>query len=193
MKSIYVFYLNKELNFVENVDSLAEMFFDKNSKNKNSLIDFKNKKNSYTYICEFNSKFKRKPETISVLFYPLNLDVNNINVYNFLELIVLKSIKRAQFLSKEPIDESKEKEILSKIIGRFNIYYSFKKEFLTYKLKNSKENCLNIIDLVNEIFCEILISHLLINGNKRLATMLLTNFLYQFGFYLKYTKSSFEN
>ncbi len=125
----------------------------------------------------------------------MNLNACEESVSNFLNSVVQKSIKEAESLSLEPIDETKGKEIYSKIVLKFNKYL-LNKEHLTpyfnFEDKTQTEN-LDIIDLVNEIFCEVLVSHLLINGNKRLATTLLVNFLYYFGFYLKYTKESLKD
>ncbi|MDE5553190.1 MAG: hypothetical protein K2I67_01440, partial [Malacoplasma sp.] len=71
--------------------------------------------------------------------------------------IVDKSIKDASNLSIEPIDESKAEEVLVKIKSKFNLYYRYKNDLLTPDIIYTS-NFLSIIDLVNEIFCEILIS-----------------------------------
>ena len=193
MLTINVFYINNNKDLI-NIDLLIKYFFEKKSKFRNKKIKLVNKTQANLCTCTFNQK--RNKTNIFVAFQELNLNAFEESVSTFLKSVVHKSIKEAESLSLEPIDETKGNEIYSKIVLKFNKYL-LNKENLTpyfnfeYEEKTNKN--LDIIDLVNEIFCEVLVSHLLINGNKRLATTLLVNFLYYFGFYLKYTKASLKN
>ncbi|WP_159203672.1 death-on-curing protein, partial [Mycoplasmoides pneumoniae] len=149
------------------------------------LVTFLEKeKDCQSCICLFKSKLSSSFE-IRVKFNELNLDASDEKTKEFLRYIVSKSINNAKFLSSEDFDDKKEDEILSIIENTFNSY-CYKNDLLSPSLY-CKEGRLNIIDLINDIFCKVLTFHKLSNGNKRLATALLVNFLYTFGYYFKWT------
>lgn len=191
MKTLNIFYLAHQ-NIKNNLQSLINSCLKENGKFKNSLIDFFEQINDCECICLLHSHFSPSPTKIKVCFYELDLDLNQDYVLNFIKEIIVDSIKKASLLSKEPLDIFKSNEIFSKIEGKFNTYFSYKNSLLVPDIECC-EPYLSIIDLANEIFCEILVSHLLNNGNKRLATVLLTNFLYSLGYYVKYTRSALTN
>lgn len=194
MLKLNVFYIAGQRKV--DLNSLIDSCLKKNGKIKNSSIDFIEKINDNECLCLLTKtkSFLKiiEPTKIIVCFHRLNLDLSQKDVSNFIKEIISNSVNKASFLSKEPLDTTKKDEIFSKIKSKFNNYFSYKNDLLVPDIESS-EPFLNIIDLANEIFCEILVSHLLNNGNKRLAVMLVTNFLYSLGYYIKYTKSDHEN
>lgn len=190
MKELDIFYITKD-NKKDKLQLLIDSCLQEQGRFRNSLIKFIEQSKDNECLCLFNSHYS-DPIKIKVVFKELNLDLSKDDSVNLVKSVVFKSIKMANEISNEPLDISKEDEILGKIKSKFNFYFSYKNDLLVPDIECSS-SFLSIIDLVNEIFCEILISHLLNNGNKRLATMLLTNFLYFLGYYMKYTKSTFTN
>lgn len=191
-----VFYITAE-DKKPNFDSLIKSFFGSNKVIKNSSVKFVKKISENKCLCILTKSKEYieipKDTKICVCFEELNLDLStnkDSKTEKIIKDVIFEYVDKASCISNEPLDKSKNKEIFAKIVNKFNSYFSYKNKLLVSEIK-CDNHCLNIIDLVNEIFCETLISHLLINGNKCLDTMLLTNLLYSLGYYMKYTYSKY--
>lgn len=107
---------------------------------------------------------------VKLLFVKIDLET----IYKYSEKLVDISFEDAKYISNDPLDckvESK-KNVVSLIQSMLYIY--------------DNEEPKDIVYLISNIFKSILVGHYLVNGNKRLASMILFNFLYIFcGLFLK--------
>lgn len=103
-------------------------------------------------------------EGVQLTFVKIDLKV----IHKYIEKLVDISFNDAKYMSTDPLDctENSKKNIMSLINS---ILYLF-----------DNEEPRDIIYLISYIFKSILVGHNLINGNKRLASMILFNFLYIF-------------
>lgn len=118
-----------------------------------------------------------KSEYIKINFVKISLD----DIDNISKKIVSNSFEDAKTIIKDPLDCSdKAKEEIVCLINRICLKYRY-------------DPPRDIIYLISNIFKNILVEHYLINGNKRLASMILFNLLYISGLFLSLpTKTSRE-
>lgn len=190
MRSISIFYLSNQSNCSQ---ELIDVCIGDCAKFKNkSLSSIIDKIDDNSFVCYFYSKkCKKEREKIIIRFVKFDLTINE-NITKAIKQLIINSYNEAENISVEPMGKLTNNivdEIYKKIESKFNKYYSYKNHLFTPN-PISKNNLVSIVDLVNEIFCELLNAHLLSNGNKRLSTALMANMLYSFGYYLKFTKGS---
>lgn len=104
-------------------------------------------------------------EIIQLCFIKINIEI----IYNFYEKIVDLSFEDAKYIvPNNPLDckNDSKKNIISLINS------------ILFLLDNNEPK--DIIYLISYIFKSVLVGHNLVNGNKRLASMILFNFLYIF-------------
>ena len=140
----------------------------------NSLLRF----DSTTKKFYFSSNYKPKEEEIHCLYNYMQCNAKEIgNVESILNAAMLES-KR---LSSENFgQEVKKGSVLSGLVNTINKYH--------YISNGDKD----IFDLTLDLFVKILMGHYLTNGNKRLAITFLKGFLWERGYYLKWTQGIFK-
>lgn len=196
MKTIKIFYLlNDNLTKNENAKLLAKSLKQFVKTFSNSLLEYDEIIDDNKIRYKFYSHYNTKIVGVEAIFYPL---IIHKEIEWIKEIVSLAINKAYDFIiynqnDQQPIDLDNTNKISEVILGTFNKYSSIHfSEFLTPEFIKTK-NMFNIIDLVNEIFVNLLLDHILINGNKRLALTILSRILYVFGFYLKYSNYQDEN
>lgn len=195
MKTITIYTLNND--DLSSKKEFVNSCIGKNAKHKNSLILFTIRKNQdYDSVdVIFKSKYKSYVEQIKIEFKKLCLEINKYE--NNIKKIIEHSFKIAKNINNEhfheKLDEKTLDTIFSKIKNKFYKYSLYESQQIEENIKLSSilhcNHTKSIIDLVNEIFCDLLSSHILRDGNKRFCTVLLIETLYKLGYYLKYTKN----
>ena len=131
----------------------------------------------------FKSHFKEKLEKINYQYGVINLNNSEHYFSKLIAQILENAYLEAKSITKENMGfEIQKGSIKSSILLTIN-------EFTYYTLEDNK----NFFDLVTKIFIKILMTHHLDNGNKRLALCFLKRFLWEFGYYLKWTKGMYTN
>lgn len=121
---------------------------------------------------EYLESIKKMPQNEIIKLHFIKIDIYTI--YQYSKKLVDISFLDAKYISNDPLDcNDQSKESIVTLI-----------QSILYMFDNNKPK--NIIYLISYIFKSILVGHKLINGNKRLASMILFNFLYIFcGLFLK--------
>ena len=168
MKRFVLFFINKKpsINYLNKI--------------KNSLFTNKISVSDSKYISEVKSHF-RQNEIIEIKFINL-LDKLDILFDNeTFNLLIHKSFELANKIKPDymPKYNNKYKEAIISTIESCLIKIKYNNKDIFYFCAN--------------IFFKLLVTHKLINGNKRIATSILINFLYYFGYYFKFQKDEYKN
>lgn len=129
----------------------------------------------------FSSKFEPKVEA-EVEIWSLSKDSLNNSFLEMLINIYENSRLQAKELSIEPVDGYRERMSAEGPISSILMKYSYKDEGES-----------TIFEFVRDLFVRMLMGHVLINGNKRTATVFLKTLLESFGYYFKWTEGFYKD
>ena len=135
---------------------------------QNALIIFKDGK--YYFKSHYESD-------VEIIDYSHAIFKISKEIEEHLVEIIKLAFKEAKEISEENMNEEKNNgDLIKALMSILNRYYY-----------DSHSNA-DIFDLVTDMFIRILMGHYLINGNKRLALTFLKGILWEFGYYLKWTR-----
>ena len=157
------------------------------------LLDIEPDTNAISYFLEMRNKsisiekglFQFKPKNWKnniKIDFGYNLISCNESLTKTSQTILEKAFKEAIKISDENMDLKSSEKLFKGITLVINKYCYF-----------DKSSGKTFFDLATDIFCKILMGHYLLNGNKRMALTFLKGFLWEFGYYLKWTQGMYKN
>ena len=181
MKTIIIPYISNDKNILklgDYIDYFATSFH-------NPVLNLVSNEKSFL-LYDLKNKNNQTKDKVNIVFSRLDLNIHdNDFLKKFVYEIIDSAYDDAKILSNtEPIDTQKTDVIFGIIVSVFNNYFSYYD--ISPEINGIDTH--DIIDLANEIFIKILLNHPLNNGNKRMATCLLFNLMYCFGFCFKWFK-----
>lgn len=171
MKKINIAYINNDQNIELSTEFIKFILTRSNKliKITDEINDNKIRnviKNKDAINCIFANQFLF-PEKMQIIFKKFNLE----SFYQQVDVFVNDTYDDLALLSDEPYDQENSWKIKDILINNYIIF--------------DHDTQLNLINFFGKIFFDILTKNKLINGNKRVATMLLYKLCYNYGFFLE--------